>query len=101
MHPEGDELLYAISKLSSTARFVRAVGERSENLDLVNALGKELDSWYVQHVVDEMRQAGVLSALDEGRTSHLRSYAAMQVRTKMFDFFRVRESTILKLKSRF
>jgi len=65
MHPEGDELLYAISKLSSTARFVRAVGERSENLDLVNALGKELDSWYVQHVVDEMRQAGVLSALDE------------------------------------
>jgi hypothetical protein len=65
MHPEGDELLYAIAKLSSTARFVRAVGERSENLDLVNALGKELDSWHVQHVVDEMRETGVLSALDE------------------------------------
>lgn len=65
MHPEGDELLYAIAKLSSIARFVRAVGERSENLDLVNALGKELDSWYVQHVIDEMRETGVLSALDE------------------------------------
>jgi hypothetical protein len=31
----------------------------------VNALGKELDSWYVQRVVDEMRETGVLSALDE------------------------------------
>jgi hypothetical protein len=65
MHPEGDDLLNAIVELSSTARFVRVVGERSENLDLVNALGKELDSWYVQHVVEEMRRAGVLAALDD------------------------------------
>ena len=65
MHPEGDELVHCIDRLSSTARFVRAVGERSDNLDLVNAVAKELDSWYVQHVVDEMRAGGVMSALDE------------------------------------
>jgi len=65
MHPEGDELLYAIGKLSSTARFAKAVGERSDNPELLNALGNELDNWYVQHVVDEMRESGVLSALDE------------------------------------
>jgi hypothetical protein len=65
MHPEGDELLYAIGTLSSTAKFARAVAERSENADLVNALSKELDNWYVQHVIDEMRESGVLSALDE------------------------------------
>ena len=65
MHPEGDELPYAIAKLSSTARFARAVSERSENLDLINAFGKELDSWPVQYVVDELRETGVLSALDE------------------------------------
>ncbi len=65
MHPEGDELSYAIAKLSSTARFARAVSERSEEAELVNALGKELDNWYVEHVVEEMRRSGVLAALDE------------------------------------
>lgn len=65
MHPEGDELHYAIEKLSSTARFARAVSERCENAELVNALGKELDDWFVDHVIEEMRRSGVLSALDE------------------------------------
>ena len=65
MHPEGDELLYSIAKLSSTARFIRSVEERSDNLDLVKAASKELDCWHVQHVVNEMRESGVLSALDE------------------------------------
>lgn len=65
MHPEGDELLYAIDQLSSTAQFAKAVSERSGNAELVIALGKELDSWYVDHVVEEMRRSGVLSALDE------------------------------------
>jgi len=65
MHPEGDELHYAIARLSSTARFARDVSERAENSDLVNAVAKELDNWYVQHVVDVMRESGVLAALDE------------------------------------
>jgi hypothetical protein len=65
MHPEGDELAYAITKLSSTAKLARAVAERSDNPEMVNALGKELDSWYVEHVVREMRESGVLDALDE------------------------------------
>lgn len=65
LHPEGDELSYAIAKLSSTARFAKAVSERSEETELVNLLGKELDNWHVDHVLEEMRQSGVLSALDE------------------------------------
>jgi hypothetical protein len=65
MHPEGDELSYAIAKLSSTARFAKVVSERSEETELVKSLGKELDNWYVGDVVEQMRRSGVLAALDE------------------------------------
>ncbi|MGB7136638.1 MAG: hypothetical protein WBD46_15205 [Acidobacteriaceae bacterium] len=65
MHPEGDELHYAIDKLSSTARFARVVSDRPGNAELAKVLGEELDDWHVGHVLDEMRRSGVLSALDE------------------------------------
>jgi hypothetical protein len=65
MRPDGERLYQAIEMLSSTARFARAVSERSEDTGLVKSLEKELDHWGVKYVVDEMRQSGVLAALDE------------------------------------
>src|SRR6266849_5173051 len=65
--PEGtvEHVKYDIERLSSVARFVKVVSERSDNSVLVKACADELRNTYVGHVVDAMERAGVLAALDE------------------------------------
>jgi len=60
-----DHLNYEIERLSSTARFVTAVSDRSENSAVVKALADELRNVYVDHIIDAMEYTGVLAALDE------------------------------------
>ena len=42
------------------------MSERSEEAELVKALGKELDNtWFIEHVLQEMQRSGVMAALDQ------------------------------------
>jgi hypothetical protein len=59
------DLHYAIHKLSSTARFAKAVSERSNQPELVYALANELENRHIDNVLSNMRRSGVMSALDE------------------------------------
>jgi hypothetical protein len=64
--PEGvGHLQYEIDRLSSTARLVRVVADRSENSNLLKELAQELQNTYVDHVIDMMDRSGVLAALDD------------------------------------
>src|SRR5262245_57216304 len=64
--PEGaGHLVYDIERLSSVARFVRAVSERSDNSALLKECAQELSNVYVDHIVDAMERVGVLPALDD------------------------------------
>lgn len=64
--PEGPgHLAYDIERLSSVARFVRAVSERSENSALLKECAQELGNVYVEHIIDAMDHTGMLPALDD------------------------------------
>jgi hypothetical protein len=60
-----EHLHYDIERLSSVARFARAVSERAGSPELLKALGEELRHAYVDHLVHVMEESGVLPALDE------------------------------------
>jgi hypothetical protein len=64
-HMMGGELAYEIERLSSKARFVRAVSERSEKQVLVKEVAEEVANAYVDGVIRVMERSGVLAALDE------------------------------------
>jgi hypothetical protein len=60
-----DYLNNEIERLSSTARFVTAVSDRSRNSAVVKALADELRSRNVDSIIGAMQHTGVLDALDE------------------------------------
>jgi hypothetical protein len=64
-HHMPGELAYEIERLSSNARFVKAVSERSENGALLKVVAEEVRNAYVDQVIHAMERSGVLAALDE------------------------------------
>lgn len=62
---ELDHLAYDLDRLSSLSRFVKAVGERSDDRRLYKPLGDELANAYIGSVTHAMERAGVMDALDD------------------------------------
>jgi hypothetical protein len=63
----GEELAYEVERLSSIARFVRTMSERSANQVLLKEAAGEIANAYayVSGVIDAMERSGILAALDE------------------------------------
>ena len=60
-----EHLTYDIERLSSTARFVRLVADRPDNVSLLKELAQEINNAYVEHIFNAMEYSGALPAVDE------------------------------------